>query len=131
MLSVLALIVLAAAIAAIIWFYNWYTYGRHVQNIAVIISTEKKDCADEAYPIYVFFGNRSSKTLERVTFTLRARIKGRSTNVAAYNSSYDDHISEPGFGYANCFAVPKLNEPVADPRSLEWDIEYKTVTFRN
>ena len=77
------------------------------------------------------FGNNSSKILESVRFTLRARIKGRSTNLALYHSYTDDHISEPHMGYANCWAAPKLSEPVADPRLLEWDIDSKNFSFRD
>lgn len=131
LIAVFGLAGIAFLIGAAVWAYNWYTFERHVQNIAVIISTDKKDCPDDAFPIYVMFGNKSSKTLESVSFTLRARVKGRSTNLALHDSYTDDHISEPNMGYANCWPVPKLSEPVTDPRSLEWDIIYKRFSFRD
>ena len=85
--------------------------------------------------------NGSDKTLERVEFTLPARAKGRSTNLAKYHSYFDDHIIEPQTGFANCWAVP-LEKSMFDDlipeqsrksyaRELEWSILYKTMHFRD
>jgi len=127
--TVVGLIVLCALVGGVIWTYGWFTHDRHVANINFIVTTSRDQCSDDKYPIYVLIGNLSSKKLEKATFSLRARVKGRSTNIAQYHSYSDDHISVYKEGFANCWAVPPLSEPVSDPRALEWDILSKTLVF--
>jgi hypothetical protein len=126
LVSTLSLMAFAGAVYA----YHWYTIERHEKAVQFIISTDRKDCADDKFPIYVLIGNTSTRTLERATFTLSARIKGRSTDLARYHSYEDDHIIGPNAASANCWAVPELIEKVADVRSLEWTINFRSVHFR-
>jgi hypothetical protein len=93
--------------------------------------TDRKECPDDKYPIHIIIGNGSGRTLQHTTFSLSARQPGRSSDLAEYNSYEDDHISPPKQGYGGCWIAPKLKEPVADPRTLEWSIKYKTLDFRD
>jgi hypothetical protein len=111
--------------------HNWYTYDRHEQNVQFLITTDRKECPDDKYPIHIIIGNSSGRTLERVTFALSARQPDRSSDLAEYNSYQDDHISPPKQGYGGCWSVPKLSESSADPRTLQWSIKYKTLYFRD
>jgi hypothetical protein len=128
--GLLILIALCAAIAGALYFYGWYSYDRHVSQVEMFVSTDKTACADDRFPIGVLVGNKSSKVLEKVTFRLEAREKGRSTDLARYHSYSDDHIMEPGTGYQLCWAVPELTTRVADPRALIWTIDSKQFQFR-
>ena len=130
-LTIIILVALTALIAAAVYSYNWYTYSRHAAKIEISISTEKKDCDDDRFPIQVLVGNASGKVLERVDFRLAARVKGRSTNIARYHNYTDDHIIQPKKGYSLCWAVPPLEESVSDPRRLEWSIADKTFRFQD
>jgi hypothetical protein len=114
-----------------VYSYNWYTYDRHVENVQFLITTDRKECLDDKYPIHVIIGNTSGRTLERATFSLSARQPGRSSDLAEYNSYEDDHVSPPNQGYGGCWSLPKFKEPIADPRTLEWSIKNKTVYFRD
>jgi hypothetical protein len=125
-----AVIALGVLLAASVYGYNWYTYDRHAENVQFLITTDRKECPDDKYPIHIIVGNSSARTLERVTFTLSAREPGRSSELAEYNSYEDDHISSPKQGYGGCWSAPKLRE-AADPRTLQWSIAYKTFYFKN
>lgn len=122
---------IVAVIAGAVYGYNWYNHDRHIQNIAIDISTSKADCSDDAFPIRVRMLNNSSKVLERTTFRLEARFKDRSTNLVRYHSYEDDHISLPKMGYSQCWKVPELTEKVDDPRTLEWSIASSTFHLRD
>jgi len=129
--GLIGLIVLVCVVIGVAYGYNWFTYDRHVANVQFLISTDQKDCPDDHFPIRVLVGNASSRTVASVSFTLAAREKGRSTNIAEYHSYSDDHILTPRTGWSNCWAVPKLSEQVAKPRDLEWSILYKDVRFQD
>jgi hypothetical protein len=124
------LIGLAAAILIGALAYNWFTYDRHVQKVEFIISTDRKDCADDKWPIHLIIGNSSGRTVEKVTFSFAARYPGRSSDLTRFHSYGDDHILPQSEGWGACWAVPDLSEKVDDPRKLEWSIESKSITFR-
>ena len=125
------LVGLAMLVAAAVYGYNWYTYDRHEQNVQFLITTDRKECRDDKYPIHIIIGNSSGRTLERVTFSLSAQQPDRSSDLAEYNSYEDDHISPPKKGYGGCWSAPKLKDPVADARTLQWSIKYKRLNFRD
>lgn len=126
-----ALIGLALLIGGGIWGFNWYTHDRHVEQVKLIISTDRKDCTDDKYPIHIIVGNASGKIVEKVSFTLSANRPGRSSDLAKYHSYNDDHVIEPKKGYGNCWAVPELTEPVANPRELQWSIKYRSIYLKD
>jgi hypothetical protein len=84
--GVLILVALCACLAGAIYFYQWYSYDRHAAQVVMLISTEKKAYDDDKFPLSVLVANKSSKALERITFSLEARQKGRSTDLAKYHS---------------------------------------------
>jgi hypothetical protein len=125
------LVGLAIIFAAAAYGYNWYTYDRHAENVHFLITTDRKECPDDQYPIHIIIGNSSGRTLERVTFSLSARQPDRSSDLAEYSLYEDDHISPPKQGYGACWSAPKLKEAVGNPRMLQWSIKYKTLYFRD
>lgn len=88
-ITVSVLVGLALLLAAAIYGYNWYTHDRHVQNVQFLITTDRKECPDDKYPIHIIIGNGSGRTLEHTTFTLSAHQPGRSSELAEY-SSYEE-----------------------------------------
>jgi hypothetical protein len=130
-IAAVVLVGLVMIIAAAFYGFNWYNYGRHEQNVQFFVTTDRKECPDDKYPIHIIIGNSSGRTLERTTFSLSAHQPRRSSDLAEYNSYEEDHISPPNQGYGGCWSAPKLKEPVADPRTLEWSIRYKTLHFRD
>jgi hypothetical protein len=78
-------------------FYEWYSYGRHVKAVVILLEMYKDECkGEERFPLWVLIGNSSGKVLEKTEFSLEARRKGRSSNVAQFYLYKDDHIIDPG-----------------------------------
>jgi hypothetical protein len=96
----------AAAGIGLIRGYSWYTHDRHVDKVEVTASIDKKECESEDYPILVLVGNGSTNTVERVEFTLSAREKGRSTNLAKHHVYVEDAILPPSHGRSSCVRAP-------------------------
>ncbi|MDI3560011.1 hypothetical protein [Bradyrhizobium sp. Arg816] len=126
-----SLIGLALVIWAGICGFGWYTHDRHVPNVQFIVSTDRKECVDDKWPIHLIIGNGSERTIEKVSFAFVARRPERSTDLARYHSYSDDHIIPPQKGYGICWAAPELSEKVDDVRTLEWTIGSKSITFRD
>ena len=70
--------------------------------------------------MFVRILNNSSRTVERVSFSLEARRKGYSTNFATYATYSDDKIIKPGEGYGTCWRAPLRSDVKDDPSALEW-----------
>jgi hypothetical protein len=130
LISIGALIVLIALTFGGTIAYRWLTYEWPASKVQLIISTTRKDCPDDKFPISVLIGNTSSKVVTKAEFTLEARVKGRSTNIVMYHRYMDDHVLEPEKGWANCWAVPTLSETVPEPRDLEWSVGTRDITFQ-
>jgi hypothetical protein len=130
--AALALIVLVGGIIGIGYGYQWYTHDRHEANVRFDIFTSKDSfCKDDNYPIFVGIENNSGRTIEKVSFALKANKPGYSSNLVKYDLYSSDKIIEPTDGFGTCWAVPELTEPVADPRPLEWGLLYKNIVFRD
>jgi hypothetical protein len=125
------LIAVALLLAGGVWGFNWYTHDRHVEQIKVIASTDRNICKDDKFPITVIIRNASGKTVEKVSFSLSARRPGRSSDLTKYNSYDDDHLIEPNKGHGTCWSAPELKELVADPRELQWSINYKSIYLKD
>ncbi|MBM3528142.1 MAG: hypothetical protein FJX62_08620 [Alphaproteobacteria bacterium] len=130
--AALAITGLVAAAVAIGYSYQHFTHDRHEAKLQFTVNPKRDSvCKDDKHPIFVGVVNNSVRTVDRVEFTLKANRSGRSSNMARYHSYSDDKIIKPTEGFGNCWAVPDLNETIADPRSLEWGILYKTIRFRD
>jgi hypothetical protein len=131
LISTLIVIGVGAILGGIAYGFNWFNYDRHLQNVSFEVNTNRDFCKEEKFPIFVRVMNDSSRTIERFSFTLEAKVKGRSTDLARYHSYNDDHITPPKSGISNCWSVPELTQSIANPRDLDWSINYKSVTFRD
>jgi hypothetical protein len=59
----LSLVALIAADGGAAYAFNWYHYERHARAVQFIVSTDKKECPDDRFPVYVLIGNASTRTL--------------------------------------------------------------------
>ncbi|MGE3986726.1 hypothetical protein [Pseudorhodoplanes sp.] len=129
---VAAIVAIFFAIIGLTYCYQWYSHDRHEAKVAFSIFASKSSiCKDDKHPIFVGIVNNSGRTIESVSFTLKANRPDRSSNLVRYHSYSDDKIIKPTEGFGNCWAVPELTETVADPRELEWGTLYKSVNFRD
>jgi hypothetical protein len=114
------LVALTAIGVGLFFAHSWYTHDRHVSSIQLYASFDQSVCTTTEYPIAVVVMNKSSATIKHTSFRLEARVPGRSTNIAAYDSYSDDHIIKPGESFTYCWRVPKLYEKVDDYSKLNW-----------
>jgi len=124
---------IALAVIGSFYAYNYFTYERHAAQVKAIVNARDKGvfaCAKEPdYPIFVAIINNSSKTIEEVSFSLEARRKSFTTNLATYASFTDDKIRKPGEGWGTCWAAPLRDEVKDNPRDLEWKVGTVHITF--
>jgi len=132
--SVVGIVGIAVAVMASVFTYNYLTYDRHAANVQILVTPHKPNtgaaCADTPeYPLFIGIINKSSKTIDQVTFSLEARRKGYSTNLATYESHTQDKILKPGEGWGQCWRPPLKSEVKDDPRDLEWKATDVRITF--
>lgn len=119
LISILGLLSIASLVSAGVWFWGWYSHTRHIENIRAVIHLDK--CENPLFPLFVGFVNKSEKTIQKVSFSLSAKRKGRSTDLARYHDYADDNIIKPNDGAGQCWAVPPLSA-AAVIKELEWSI---------
>lgn len=129
LLTIAALIALIGVAVATYFGHHWYTYERHAAKIEPIIRIDDKLCAKGDYPLFISFVNKSGATIDRVSFTLEARMPGRSSNIASFENYSSDAIIKPGEGFGSCYRVPRLSEFVLNLSSLKWSLTLVRYTF--
>lgn len=123
---------LIALIAVCVGGYSalqWYFHSRHVDKIAAVARIDRDLCKRPDYPVFVAFSNKSGRTIDHVSFSLQAKVRGRSSNIADYHSYSSDTIIKPGEGFGQCYRLPKMSELVLDLKSLDWSLSYVSYTF--
>jgi hypothetical protein len=98
-------------------------------KVVVTASYDAANCTGEK-PLHVFIENRSSKTVNAVSWELEAYVPRHSTNVAdILTQDYkSDVILKPNQFVSYCYPPPKLIANV-DPTLLEFKIAHPYVTF--
>lgn len=111
MMVAVALVGLFIAILTLTSVYGYYTVTVPTSQVRVTeFMVRHKACSDPQYPLYVKFKNESNRTVLAINFSFKAYIRGRSTDIAEYNSLRDDTILKPGDAYSACWALPELKE---------------------
>jgi hypothetical protein len=126
LIAIGSLLVLTGLVVGGYFAYKWYTYDRHISNTGFAVEFSEKYCSTPGFPIYVSVANGSDRTINSVTFTLEAKRKGYSGNIAAYNSYASDKIIPPHEAFAWCWKVPDLTDKTADPQSLQWSVSHSS-----
>lgn len=109
MMVAVALVGLFIAILALASVREYYTHTLPTSQVKVTeFVVRHRACSDLQYPLYVEFKNESDRTVLAINFSFKAYIRGRSTDIAEYNSLRDDTILKPGEAYSSCWSRPKL-----------------------
>lgn len=131
--AVLGIVAIALVVWGALYLFQYFTHDRHAAKVVITIHDPNQKgavCADQAErPLFIGIINNSSKTIEQVRFSLEARRKGRSTNLATYKTYTDDKIRKPGEGFGGCWLAPLLPNVKDDPRELEWKASQVRITF--
>lgn len=86
-------------------------------------------------PLSVTIVNNGDRTLDRVFFSVQARVPGYSSELTPYTyRQYDSsRILNPGDSHSACYRVPPLSRTAAEgvpPGELEWFAEAAKASFR-
>jgi transglutaminase-like putative cysteine protease len=106
--TLIGLLLVFMVSASIIEYYTVSLPTSHVKVAKFVV--RHKACTDPEYPVLVSFHNQSDRTVLSVSFSFEAYIRGRSTNLADWNSRKDDQIMKPGETSTSCWALPKLQD---------------------
>lgn len=114
--------------------YEHWTYERYVKNVAISVTVHPRGagaiCSDaQDRPLYVDIVNDSSKTVEEVTFRLRAERKGETTNLASHRAYNSDRVLKPGEAWGACLPALLQDDATVDPLGLEWSVGGRIITF--
>lgn len=131
-----ALFVILAAAALVgggIFAWTWHLDNERSQ-VAISVAQDPARCPD-ARPLLVTIRNAAAAPLERVTFSIHARMPGYSRVVTPYTfKQYEsDKILSPGQSFSACYPRPLMSrdvEPEAAGTALEWSASVDNVYFQ-
>ena len=116
-----------------------FVWTRHLDDekaqIAISVQYDVSGCP-AAKPLLVTFLNSSPAPLERVTFSIHAKMPGYSRVVTPYTyKQYEsDRILAPGQRFSACYAKPLMDRDrsgeIEDPAVLEWSASVDNVYFQ-
>lgn len=117
-----------------------FFWTRHLEDeraqIAISVRYDGAGCP-AAKPLLVTFLNSSPAPLERVTFSIHAKVPGYSRVVTPYTyKQYEsDKVLAPGEAFSACYAKPLMdrdrsNSEVGDAADLEWSASVDNVYFQ-
>jgi hypothetical protein len=88
-------------------------------------------CENADYPVFVYFENKSRRTVEYVSFTLKGRRPQHSSSVFD-DYRYSDRILAPGETYGACWAPSRFTseQKLQDVTTLQWSAEILSVRFK-
>ncbi|BAQ15652.1 hypothetical protein [Methyloceanibacter caenitepidi] len=127
-----------AAFGLLLWVgitvYRHWTYDRHVKKVAVSVTVHPQGagaiCSDARdRPLFVDIVNNSPKTVEEISFRLRAQRKGDTTNLASRRAYNSNKILKPGEAWGGCLPAVLQDGVSVDPLGLEWSVGGRIVTF--
>ncbi|WP_025898026.1 hypothetical protein [Sneathiella glossodoripedis] len=118
---------LVAVVVVALFAFRYVTEEYPESQVDVLVSIDNEACKDKRWPIRVFVGNGSYRTLESITFYLKATKPRHSKNLTNSHSYESDRILPPKEGYASCWAAP-LDSGI-DPFKLKWEINRYYVSF--
>lgn len=116
--------------------YTWWTYDRHIAKIEINVTRNPKDgngkpLCDQNFPLSVFVGNLSRRTINSLNFSVRAHLPDHSNDISqgSTSDSWDDVIP-PQHGYQRCyaFAVKDAYKAMADV--VIWEVRLGYIEFK-
>lgn len=133
--ALLAIAVLFLLLWAGLAAYVHLTYERHVKKVDISVTIHPKGsgaiCADaQGRPLFVDIVNNSTKTVEEVSFRLKARREGQAENLASRRTYSSDKMLKPGETWGGCLPAALQDDVTVDPLDLDWSVGGRVVTFQ-
>jgi hypothetical protein len=134
----LALTTVIAVIGAIVWLFsdNQSRQQRNaVSAVTVSVAADASVCTDPALPISVVLANKSSATVNRLSFDIIGREEGR-TAIAYRGTLRHDGALAPGETLTRCYALlyHGFSHPrpqIVDATKYAWTAHVSLVGFGN
>jgi hypothetical protein len=135
----LKILLVIAVLGLLLWggvaAYVHWTYERHVKNVDVSVTIHPKGtgaiCSEaQGRPLFVDIVNNSAKTVEEISFRLKAHRTGETTNLASRRAYNSNKTLKPGEAWGGCLPAVLQDGVAADPLSLEWRVGGRIVTFQ-
>lgn len=84
---------------------DWYQIGRYKSKITVNVKFDKAECPEKEYPLSIFVGNISNKTIEHISVYVKVTNLGYSNKINDYSSFDSDKLIKPKEGFQACWKV--------------------------
>jgi hypothetical protein len=115
--------------------YVHWTYERHVKKVDISVTVHPEGagaiCSDaQGRPLFVDIVNNSTKTVEEISFRLKARREGQAENLASRRTYSSDKMLKPGETWGGCLPAALQDDVNIDPLDLEWSVGGRIVTFQ-
>lgn len=132
--AVYGIVLAAAVIAGGILFWNHYREEER-SRIEIHVAYDRERCPVEK-PLSVTITNKAELALERVSFSIHARLPGYSSVITPYSyKQYEsDKILAPGEHFSECRSRPLMARDAAnsiDNAALEWFATVDNVYLRS
>lgn len=131
-------LLVVAVLGLVLWggvaAYEHWSYDRHVKKVMISVAMHPAGagaiCSDaQDRPLFVDIVNNSTKTVEELSFRLRATRKGESTNLASRRAYSSDKVLQPGEAWGGCLPAVLEDDATVDPLGLEWSVGGRIITF--
>jgi hypothetical protein len=131
-----SLLVIALLIGGGSFGWDWWNHDRYLSKLYVLAYNEnanlpKKSTCKDAYPIFVGFVNRSSRTVENITISITAHLPGHSTDILDNGWVSMDNIVKPGDMFGLCYNLA-IRQPYKMDLTVdkaEYEGKVTSVTF--
>jgi hypothetical protein len=131
LLSGVAIGVVIYLLVQIVEYWEWYTTGRHKEQVEIDFHVAKLNDCDKEYPYLYIVRNNSDKTIDETEFTVEIRNKGYSSALNSYTSITESKILKQNEATAGCFkAERKDNNGYVLEKEVDFDVTYKGVKFK-
>ena len=133
--ALLAIAVLGLLLWGALAAYVHWTYERHVKNVDISVTLHPEGagaiCSDaRGRPLFVDIVNNSAKTIEEISFRLKARRQGQTENLASRRTYRSDRMLKPGETWGGCLPAALQDDVTLDPLDLDWSVGGRIVTFQ-
>lgn len=123
----------ATVLVAAVFFLNHQQEAK--RSLVTFEVAYSPDACPADKPMHVTITNEAEESLDRVLFTIHARMPGYSSIVTpyTYRQNTSEKILQHGEKYSSCYPVPVLTRTAAatlTPESLEWSAEADKVFFQ-
>lgn len=129
--AIVGLVGISILVLAGVYGYEYFTKTQHFNNVTIEMGVAADDECPAEFPIRVYVGNGSTKTINKVTIYPEARREGYSDDLTGIARIENDKIIPPNEGYSFCWRgeLSYEYEKSFEPADLIWTTETYYLEF--